>query len=471
VATQMPPASWFDGHGMAPSTDCSTWPEAYVGDGVVINSTNDSVSLDGITSVSEAKARMNEWLASTGLGEPTTTYRLRDWLFSRQRYWGTPIPVIHCEKCGVVPVPEKDLPVVLPSDAKFTGKGRSPLADIESFVKTTCPSCGAAARRETDTMDTFVDSSWYFYRYCDAKNSKLPFESAIADKWLPMDQYIGGVTHAILHLLYSRFFTKFMRDIGLIHHDEPAVNLFTQGMVLGPDGTAMSKSKGNVVDPEEMVGKYGADTCRLFVLFAAPPEKDMPWIEASVGGQRRFLERVYRFVTRNLERTSAGDPEADRRALRKLHQTIQKVTEDFSNRWHFNTSIASLMELLNALHVEEEKLSKQAVDQISSALALMLGPFAPYLAEELWELLGNKGPVFRQAWPQYDPSLAKEDLAEVVVQVNGKLRSRLFVAFGTSKEDLEAQALADPKVKPFTDGKEIVKRIVVPDKIVNLVVK
>jgi leucyl-tRNA synthetase len=420
----------------------------------------------------EARRRMNQLAEREGFGKAAITFRIKDWGISRQRYWGTPIPVIHCPQCGVVPVPEKDLPVVLPLDVKITGKGRSPLEDVESFMNVTCPKCGGKARRESDTMDTFVDSSWYFYRYCDPHNSDAPFDSSKVAHWFPIDQYIGGVTHAILHLIYSRFFTKVMRDLGLIKNDEPATNLFTQGMVLGSDGSAMSKSKGNTVDPEEMVEKYGADTCRLFVLFAAPPEKDMPWIEASVGGQRRFLERVWRFVTRNVDRAvTSSDPAADRRALRKLHQTIRKVTEDFNNRWHFNTSIAALMELLNRLQEVEDSLSRSAIDQVLPSLVLLLAPFAPYLAEELWEHLGRTGPVFRQSWPVYDEQLAEEDAAEVVVQVNGKLRARLFVPFGTPDDELKTLALADAKVQPFLDGKQVLKTIVVPDKLVNLVVR
>jgi len=379
--------------------------------------------------------------------------------------------MIHCPTCGVVPVPEKDLPVILPYDVKFTGKGRSPLAEVASFMNVKCSACGADAQRESDTMDTFVDSSWYFYRYCDPKNGAAPFDSAQIKRWFPIDQYIGGVTHAILHLIYSRFFTKVMRDLGMITNDEPATNLFTQGMVLGSDGSAMSKSKGNVVDPEEMVGKYGADTCRLFVLFANAPEKDMPWIESSVGGPRKFVERIYRFVTRNLKRDAAGDPGADRRALRKLHQTIQKVTEDFNNRWHFNTSIAALMELLNTLNDEEANLSRAALDQILPAVVLLIGPFAPYLAEELWEQLGRTGPVFRQPWPAFDEAAAKEDAADVVLQVNGKVRGRLSVPFGTPQAEIEKLALADTKVQPFIVGKQVVKIIVVPDKLVNIVVR
>jgi leucyl-tRNA synthetase len=363
------------------------------------------------------------------------------------------------------------LPVILPYDVKFTGKGRSPLAEVASFMNVKCPQCGADGQRESDTMDTFVDSSWYFYRYCDPKNNAAPFDSAKVNRWFPIDQYIGGVTHAILHLIYSRFFTKVMRDLGMIANDEPATNLFTQGMVLGADGSAMSKSKGNVVDPEEMVGKYGADTCRLFVLFANAPEKDMPWIESSVGGPRKFVERIYRFVTRNVARDSAGDAAADKRALRKLHQTIQKVTEDFNNRWHFNTSIAALMELLNTLYDEDANLSRAALDQILPSLVLLIGPFAPYLSEELWEQLGRSGPVFRQPWPAFDPALAKEDAADVVLQVNGKVRGRLSVPFGTPQAEIEKLALADPKAQPFIEGKQVVKTIVVPDKLVNIVVR
>jgi leucyl-tRNA synthetase len=449
---------------------------AFTEDGIVERSGEYS----GLPSA-EARRVMTERAVRDGFGEPKITYRLKDWGISRQRYWGTPIPVIHCPKCGMVPVPESDLPVILPIDVKITGKGRSPLEDVPSFVNVKCPKCGGDARRETDTMDTFVDSAWYFYRYCDPHNNHAPFDSAEVAKWFPMDQYIGGVTHAILHLLYSRFFTKVMRDIGLVENAEPAKNLFTQGMVLGADGSAMSKSKGNTVDPEEMVDKYGADTCRLFVLFAAPPEKDMPWNESSVGGQRRFVDRVWRFVARNtLERAVSGDAvdresprdgSADRRALRKLHQTIRKITEDFNNRWHFNTSIAALMELLNTLHDEEAGLSRAAVDQILPALVLMLGPFAPYLAEELWERLGRTGPVFRQSWPAYDEELAKEDAAEIVLQVNGKVRGRMAVPFGTAREELERLALADPKAQASLDGKQVVKVIVVPDKLVNIVVR
>jgi leucyl-tRNA synthetase len=320
-------------------------------------------------------------------------------------------------------------------------------------------------------MDTFVDSSWYFYRYCDPKNDGAPFDPAAVTRFMPMDQYIGGITHAILHLLYSRFWTRVMRDLGLCSNDEPAVNLFTQGMVLGEDGTAMSKSKGNVVDPDLMTEKYGADTCRLFTLFAAPPDKDMPWNESSVEGQHRFLARVFRFVTRNIGMERPGDPVAGKKALQKLHQTIRKVTADFENRWHFNTSIAALMELTNELYQQEEQISAEAMRAILPAYVKMLAPFAPFIAQELWSQLGGEGPVFREPWPVCDEDLAREDSIEVPIQVNGKLRSRVVVALGTTKDDLQAAALADLRIQPLLGGKQIVKIVVVPGKLVNIVIK
>jgi leucyl-tRNA synthetase len=420
----------------------------------------------------QARQRMSAKAAREGFGKAAVTFRIKDWGISRQRYWGTPIPVIHCAKCGVVPVPENQLPVVLPAGVKITGTGRSPLEDVPEFVNVSCPQCGGAARRETDTMDTFVDSSWYFYRYCDARNDRMPFDPAKIAYWFPIDQYIGGVEHAILHLIYSRFFTKMMRDIGLIRNDEPARRLFTQGMVV-LSGAKMSKNKGNVVGAEEVASHYGADTSRMFVLFAAPPEKDVDWRQEGVEGIYRFLGRVYRFATRNVEKAKAGDggAEADKKVLRKLHQTIRKVTEDFESRWHFNTSLAVIMELINELYAHEQELSGCALAQVLDNLTLLLAPFAPYLAQELWEEIGREGPVFRQTWPKFDAELAKEDLAEVVVQVNGKLRGRLHVPFGTNTKELETLAQADDKVKPFVDGKQVVKIVVVPDKLVNIVVK
>ncbi|MFL6414266.1 MAG: leucine--tRNA ligase [Bryobacteraceae bacterium] len=448
--------------------DGETMAEPFLEYGTVENSGQWS----GLPSV-EARRKMAAYAADRGFGTESTTFRIKDWGISRQRYWGTPIPMIYCPTCGIVPVREEDLPVLLPLDVEITGKGKSPLESVPSFINTTCPKCGGPARRESDTMDTFVDSSWYFYRYCDPHNEKAPFDSKTIGQWFPIDQYIGGVTHAILHLIYSRFWTKVMRDLGLITNNEPTKNLFTQGMVL-KNGTAMSKSKGNIVDPDEMVERYGADTCRLYTLFAAPPEKDMEWSESSVEGQHRFLGRVYRFVNRNAGR--AGEPGAegndtDRQALRKLHQTVRKITNDFDSRWHFNTSIASLMELVNELYGLEAGLSGSVARQVCEKLVLMLAPFAPFTAQELWCELGRQTEVFLESWPKYDPELAQEELLEIPVQVNGKLRGHLRVAFGTPKEDLEKLALANEKVKVFTDGKQIVKIIVVPEKLVNIVVR
>lgn len=446
--------------------DGNTMTEAFTADGILEN----SGEFSGLPS-SEARQRMSAKAEREGFGKPSITYRLKDWGISRQRYWGTPIPVIHCPSCGVVPVPESDLPVILPRNVEITGRGRSPLENVPEFVNTTCPKCGGSARRETDTMDTFVDSSWYFFRYVDPKNDQAPFDPERVRPWFPVDQYIGGVTHAILHLLYARFWCKVMRDLGLVSTDEPFKNLFTQGMVQ-LHGQTMSKSKGNIVDPDDMVAKFGADTCRLFVLFAAPPEKDMDWNESSVEGQYRFISRVYRFVTRNIGRNNvAGKPEADRKALRKLHQTIAKVTSDFDNRWHFNTSVAALMELTNELYALEQDLSSGVVNEVLEKLVLMLAPFAPFVAEELWSELGRTGPVFRQSWPAYDPELAREDEVEIPVQINGKLRARVTVALGLNRQDLEQRALTDDKIRALVDGKQIVKVIVVPDKLVNIVVK
>ncbi len=421
----------------------------------------------------EAREKMCAKAEREGFGKAAVTFRIKDWGISRQRYWGTPIPVIHCPKCGPVPVPEDQLPVVLPAHVKITGTGRSPLEEVPEFVNVKCPRCGEAARRETDTMDTFIDSSWYFYRYCDARNSSVPFDPAKIAYWFPIDQYIGGVEHAILHLIYSRFFTKMMRDIGLIKNDEPAKRLFTQGMVIA-EGAKMSKSKGNVVGADMLADKFGTDTARMFVLFAAPPEKEVDWRYEGAEGIYRFLGRVYRFATRNMEKARAGEgpsTDADKKVIRKLHQTIRKVTDDFESRWHFNTSLAIIMELINELYAQEANLSGCALAQVLESLTLLLAPFAPYLSQELWEEQGHSGPVFREEWPQFDAELAKEDLAEVVIQVNGKLRSRLHVPFGTPEAELKSLAQADEKVKPFVDGKQIVKVIVVPDKLVNIVVK
>jgi leucyl-tRNA synthetase len=441
---------------------------AFLDDGVCENSGEYS----GLPSA-EARRRMTAQAVRRGFGKASVTYRIRDWGISRQRYWGTPIPVIHCAACGIVPVPESDLPVVLPLNVKITGAGRSPLADVPEFVNVKCPKCGAAARRETDTMDTFVDSSWYFYRYCDARNNQAPFDPAKIAYWFPIDQYIGGVEHAILHLIYSRFFTKVMRDLGLIANDEPATRLFTQGMVI-KDGAKMSKSKGNVISADAAAERFGSDTARLFVLFAAPPEKDVDWQDAGVEGMVRFIGRVYRFLTRNAgldPGRAATDGPTDARVLRKLHQTIRKVTEDFDSRWHFNTSIACIMELVNQLYAAEAELSGTVLREVLEKLVLLLAPFTPYVAEEMWEELGLAGPVFKQAWPAFDPELAREEAAEIVVQVNGKLRGRIYLPFGSDREETQRAALDDDKIRPLLAGRNIVKLIVVPDKLVNIVIR
>jgi len=448
--------------------DAATMKGAYPDDGIV----EKSGEYSGLTS-EEARRRMTEKAERENFGKAAVTYRIKDWGISRQRYWGTPIPVVHCPKCGVVPVPERDLPVLLPLNIEITGKGRSPLEDVPEFVNVKCPQCGGAARRETDTMDTFVDSSWYFYRYCDPHNDRAPFDSKKIAYWFPIDQYIGGVEHAILHLIYSRFFTKVMRDIGVVKNSEPVKKLFTQGMVIA-EGAKMSKSRGNVVGADTLADKFGADTARMFILFAGPPEKEVDWRTEGAEGIYRFLGRVYRFATRNIERARAGGgnaTESDRKARRKLHQTIKKITEDFESRWHFNTSIAAVMELVNELYAEEAQLSGATVAEAIETLALLLGPFAPYLAQELWEELGMSGPVFKQTWPEYDAELAKEDEAQIVVQVNGKLRAHLSAPFGTPEGVLRERALQEPKVQPFIQGKQVVKVIVIPDKLVNIVVK
>jgi leucyl-tRNA synthetase len=445
--------------------DAATLKEAYPDDGVVENSGEYS----GLPS-EEARRVMTAKAETEGFGKAAITYRIKDWGISRQRYWGTPIPVIYCPKCGIVPVLEKDLPVVLPLGIPITGKGRSPLENVPEFMNVKCPKCGEDARRESDTMDTFIDSSWYFYRYCDPHNSSAPFDSAKIAYWFPIDQYIGGIEHAILHLIYSRFWTKMMRDLGLVTNDEPIQRLFNQGMVI-KDGAKMSKSKGNVVSADEMIERFGADTGRVFELFAAPPEKEMDWTDAGANGAFSFLGRVYRFVTRNVGQGQPDPTDADRKVLRKLHQTLQRITDDFESRWHFNTSIAALMELMNVLLENEKQISLRVMPQVLEKLTLMLEPFAPYLAEEIWEEQGKPGPVFHHAWPVYDPDLARDDEAEIVIQINGKVRGRVFVAFGTPRETLEKQALADAKIQPLLDGKQVVKVIVVPDKLVNIVVK
>jgi leucyl-tRNA synthetase len=437
----------------------------------------------------EAMQKMTAYAEQHGFGKPSVTYRLKDWGVSRQRYWGTPIPMLYCARCGIVPVPEDQLPVVLPENVEITLAGGSPLARVPEFVNTTCPKCGGAARRETDTMDTFVDSSWYFYRYTDARNNRQPFAPEAARQWFPIDQYIGGVEHAILHLIYSRFWTKFMRDLGMVTNDEPATRMFTQGMVI-KGGAKMSKSLGNVVSPDEMADRYGADSTRMYALFAAPPDRDLDWQDAGVEGIHRFLGRVYRFVMRHASAVHVVQehkvvslaPDGGRKLERKLHQTIKRVTQDFAGRWHFNTSIAAIMELVNELYAAEPEIAAGNIPATHIAdaqrkLVLLLAPFAPYLAHELWEALeraaGVDEPIdlLRHPWPEYREELAREEEIEIPVQINGKIRSRIVVAANTPDETVRERALADERVRASLDGKQIVKAIVVTGKLVNLVVK
>ena len=456
-------------------------------DGILVN----SGEFTGL-SCDEAIAKMSARAEEKKFGKATVTFRIKDWGISRQRYWGTPIPMVYCDKDGVVPIAEKDLPVILPDRVQVTLSGGSPLMNVPEFLNTTCPKCGGPARRETDTMDTFVDSSWYFYRYADARNDKAPFDSATIAYWFPIDQYIGGVEHAILHLIYSRFWTKFMRDMGLVKHDEPIARLFTQGMVI-KDGAKMSKSFGNVVSPDEMVARYGADATRLYSLFAAPPDRDLDWQDSGIEGIQRFLGRVYRFFmrspveTRLVASAAAGTAPAPslcgeslstqaRAIQRKLHQTIKRVSDDFRGRWHFNTCIAAIMELLNEVYGAEEAIAAGRVPapliaDVQRNIALLLAPMAPYVAHELWEMAGETGNLLKAPWPTYDPALAAEDEIEIPVQVNGKLRSVVVVPADATEDQIKQAALADEKVRAAIAGKQIVKVIVVPGKLVNIVIK
>ena len=454
-------------------------------DGIVVN----SGEFSGLT-CAEALQKMSAFAEEKGFGKATVTFRLKDWGISRQRYWGTPIPMVYCEKDGVVPVAEKDLPVILPDNVKITLSGGSPLLNVPEFLNTSCPKCGGPARRETDTMDTFIDSSWYFYRYADAQNANAPFDSNIIAYWFGkegIDQYIGGVEHAILHLIYSRFWTKFMRDMGLVTNDEPVKRLFTQGMVI-KNGAKMSKSLGNTVSPDEMVARYGADATRMYTLFAAPPDRDLDWQDTGIEGIQRFLGRVYRFFVRSTDLCGAGIPtrQADsdaaslsseaRNLQRKLHQTIRRVSEDFQGRWHFNTCIAAIMELVNDLYGAEDAIAAGRVPasliaEVRRKIALLLAPMAPYMAHELWEMTGEKSNLLKASWPKYDPALAAEDEIEIPVQINGKLRSKVVVPATATDDQVKAGAQADEKVKAAVAGKQIMKVIVVPKKLVNIVVK
>ncbi len=411
----------------------------------------------------EAKERIVGWLEERGLGGATVGYRLRDWLLSRQRYWGCPIPIVHCPACGEVPVPDDQLPVVLPDIEDYVPKGRSPLAAAEDWVATTCPQCGGPAERETDTMDTFVDSSWYYIRYTDPANTELPFDRRIADYWLPVNQYIGGIEHAVLHLLYARFFTKVMNELDLCSFREPFARLFNQGMVTA-GGAKMSKSRGNVVNPLEYVARYGADTVRLYALFIGPAEEDMDWQDSGLEGVWRFLNRLWRVAHEQAARP-AGDPGSGELA-RKAHRTIAKVSDDIERRFSFHTPIAAVMELVNEIQRHPDDPAARFATETAVSL---IQPYAPHVAEELWEVLGT-GRLWEQPWPEADRALLVEDVVEVVVQVNGKVRDRLHVAPGTSDDELLSLALASERVLAHVDGKKLRKQIVVPDRLVSLVV-
>ncbi|MBI4589356.1 MAG: leucine--tRNA ligase [Candidatus Rokubacteria bacterium] len=467
IRTVQPPAGWEG--------------EAYLGDGPAIN----SGFLNGLR-VAEAKRKAIDWLVANGIGEPRVHYRLRDWGISRQRYWGAPIPIVYCEVCGMVAEKDENLPVLLPRDVQLRGKGGSPLADVASFVNTACPRCGRKAHRETDTMDTFVESSWYFLRYCCPTYAGGMVEPHAVNYWMPVDQYIGGIEHAVLHLLYSRFYTKVLRDLGLTKLDEPFVNLLTQGMVI-KDGAKMSKSKGNVVDPDDLIRAFGADTVRLFSLFAAPPEKDLDWNDRGVEGASRFLNRIWRFVESHLEELRAagrephGDAlsEAGRRFRRSIHETIQRVTDDIEDQFHFNTALSAIMELVNALYAfapasqdtmsreERRALLREAVE----TLLRLLAAFAPHLAEELWARLGHRTSLFEHRWPQPDPQALIRGEVLIVVQVDGKVRSRLTVAVGAGEQQIREQALADQRVRPWVQTRQVDRVVVVPGRLVNIVTR
>ncbi|MBQ3626105.1 MAG: leucine--tRNA ligase [Synergistaceae bacterium] len=456
--------------------DGETMTRAYEEYGIVCN----SGEFDGLET-EEAITKMIDWGEREGICKREVNFKLRDWLISRQRYWGTPIPFIHCPHCGVVPVPEKDLPVLLPEDVEVKEVGRSPLLDLPDWLSVKCPVCGADAKREADTMDTFFCSSWYFDRYCSPHDENLPFEKKDVDYWMPVDQYIGGIEHACLHLIYARFFTKFLADSGMISVREPFKNLLTQGMVL-KDGSKMSKSVGNVVDPSEIINKYGADTARLFILFAAPPNNDLDWSERGVEGAYRFLSRVWRFVEDNLEKLSAHNKiiamsDLKERGLRdfkrKIHSTIKEVTHDISEEKQFNTAIARLMELTNSITglKDEGDTAWDLKREAAEALLNCLSPFCPHITEELWEMLGHDKMLCLEAWPEFDNNALVQDAVTIVVQINGKIRAKLERPAGLSREELEQDIMNDQAVKDKLDGKQVIKIIAVPDKLVNIVVK
>lgn len=455
-----------------PEVDVNHLKEAFDAEGTMIN----SGKFDGLNN-RKAIAAMIDWLEEEGIGKKTVNYRLRDWLISRQRYWGTPIPMIYCEECGWVPEKEENLPVMLPTDVEFTGKGESPLTTSKTFAECTCPKCGKKATREMDTMDTFLDSSWYFLRYCDPRNEDAIFDKEKADYWMNVDQYIGGVEHAILHLMYARFFQMALHDLGLVKDEEPFKNLLTQGMV-NKDGKKMSKSLGNVVSPEEIIKKYGADTARLFILFAAPPERELDWSDAGVEGSYRFLGRVYRLVSDFIQNYQ-GETEyeiktdADKELNYVLNTTIKKVTDDVGGRFSFNTAISSIMELVNELYryKELEEANQAFMKKAIDTVVMILSPFAPHICEEMWEALGYDQSLTAVSWPSYDEDALVRDTVEIVIQINGKVKEKLNVANNLSREDLEKIALSNDKVKTLTEGKNVIKVIAVPGKLVNIVIK
>lgn len=443
--------------------------DAYTEDGVLVN----SGSFDGMVN-RDALSAIAKHLEEKSLGGSTVNYRLRDWLISRQRYWGTPIPIIYCDDCGVVPVPKDQLPVVLPEDVVFDGK-RNPLTTSETFVHTTCPKCGHKhARRETDTMDTFIDSSWYYLRFTDAKNEMLPFAPEKANEWMGVDEYIGGIEHAVLHLLYSRFFTKVLFDAGMVNQDEPFDSLLTQGMVL-KDGMKMSKSKGNVVSPLEIIDKYGADTARLFILFAAPPDRDLEWSDSGIEGSYRFLNRVWRLVVQNLdlfnqEVTPSSSLSGPAKELRRLlHATIKKVTHEIGERNHFNTAVSSVMELVNGMNAYPADADRAVMKEALETLVVLLAPFVPHMTEELWSVMGHSNSVHNVAWPKVDESALVQEEVEIAVQINGKVRGKIVVPAQADRSAVEEQAVQHPTIQAWIEGKAIRKVIVVPGKLINIV--
>ncbi len=456
-----------------PEVDVNNLKAAFVAEGTMIN----SEMFTGMNN-KEAIIKIIDYLEEKKIGKKSINYRLRDWLISRQRYWGTPIPMIYCETCGWVPEKEENLPVLLPKDVEFTGKGESPLTTSKTFAEVTCPKCGKKAKREMDTMDTFLDSSWYFLRYTDPNNNEKIWKFENQKYWMDVDQYIGGVEHAILHLMYARFFQMALYDLGLTSHDEPFKNLLTQGMVI-KDGKKMSKSIGNVVTPVEIIDKYGADTARLFILFAAPPERELDWSDAGVEGSYRFLNRVYRLV--NEMSTLLKDAplnysiasQKDKELAYVLNYTVKKVTEDIGERFNFNTAISSIMELVNEMYKykELENINTGLVNEAITKLLLMLTPFTPHICEELWEGLGNRESIYKSSWPKYDKSKLVKDTIEVVIQLNGKVKEKLNIANGLDKASFEKIAMESEQVKKLIEGQEIVKIIAVPDKLLNIVVK